>query len=208
MRHPFQLRHHASGFADSDQSRLLPCSAVELEVSRHRADGAHELFRALPTVGLGDDAAVVADHIHRNDTSPASAVKVLAQPRVSALSLLVLVGSDQAVENLSDGERKINLVLVQHATHLIEQLQCCATRCPRCEAAHTCTNPLRTTEQLATSVHHTPRKMMGDEGQPNFPETFAMKSASRCPSHWRKMLHALHVTRFACGPADEPMTPR
>src|SRR5262245_10902391 len=50
--------------------------------------------------------------------------------------------------------------------------------------------------------------MMGDEGQPNFSEMAAMKSASRCPSHWRKVLHALHVIRFACGPVDEPMTPR
>src|SRR5262245_26096771 len=49
--------------------------------------------------------------------------------------------------------------------------------------------------------------MMGDEGQPNFSEMAATKSASRCPSHWRKMLHASHVTRFVCGPADEPMTP-
>ena len=49
--------------------------------------------------------------------------------------------------------------------------------------------------------------MMGDEGQPNFSEMTAMKSASRFPSHWRKTLHASHVTRFACGPADEPITP-
>src|SRR5262245_39727470 len=50
--------------------------------------------------------------------------------------------------------------------------------------------------------------MIGDVGQPNFAETSAMKSASRCPSHLRKTLHASQVTRFACGPADEPMTPR
>src|SRR5262249_38427289 len=49
--------------------------------------------------------------------------------------------------------------------------------------------------------------MMGDVGQPNFSEMTAKKSASRCPSHWRKALHASHVTRFACGLADEPMTP-
>jgi len=58
-------------------------------------------------------------------------------------------------------------------------------------------------------AHHTPPRItMGDEGQPNFSEMAVRKLASRCPSHWRKTWHASHVIRCACGPADEPMTPR
>src|SRR5262249_53285894 len=61
MRHPFQLRHHTSGLANHDLACLLPGAAVELKVLRHRPDGAQEVLGALPTVGLGDDAAVVTD---------------------------------------------------------------------------------------------------------------------------------------------------
>src|SRR5262245_39332502 len=52
-----------------------------------------------------------------------------------------------------------------------------------------------------------PRKTMGDEGQPNFAETSAMKSASRCAIHRRKTLQESHGIRFACGPPLLPMTP-
>jgi hypothetical protein len=51
------------------------------------------------------------------------------------------------------------------------------------------------------------RRTMGDEGQPNFAQTPAMKSASRCPSHWQKAPQLEQVTRFACGPALLPMMP-
>src|SRR5262249_33504062 len=208
MCYPLELRHHTRRLAGHDQSCLLPSTAIELEVSRHRADGAHELFGASPTVGLRDDAAVVTDHIHRDEACTTGAVEMLAQARVGTFCLLVLMRADETIKNLPDSQRQIVLILFKHAAHLVEQLRCCAARCPRCETAHTCTHPLRAAEQLATSVHHAPRKVMGDEGQPNFSEMAVRKSASRCPSHRRKPLHASHVTRFACGSADNPMTPR
>src|SRR5262249_29727195 len=38
-------------------------------------------------------------------------------------------------------------------------------------------------------------------------QSWQRSQLSRCPSQRQKTLHVSHVTRFACGPADEPMTP-
>src|SRR5262245_8983413 len=121
MCYPLELRHHTRRFTGHDQSCFLPSAAIKLEISRHRADGAHELFSALPTVGLRDDAAVVADHIHRDEARTAGAVKMFAEARVGTFCLLVLVGADETIKNLPDSQRQIVFVLFKHAAHLIEQ---------------------------------------------------------------------------------------
>src|SRR5262249_11738090 len=63
----------------------------------------HELLRAVPADGRGADAAITADRRHRNDAGTACAIKVLAQSPVGALGLFVIVGTNEAVENLGSG---------------------------------------------------------------------------------------------------------
>ena len=123
MCHPLELRHHAGGFAIHNKSCLLPYAAVECEVVRHHANSAHEVLDAVPAVGRGDDAAIIADRRHRNDAGTACAIEVLAQSGVGALGPFVIVGTNEAVENLPDREWQVVLVLVEHAAHLLKQLQ-------------------------------------------------------------------------------------
>jgi hypothetical protein len=48
---------------------------------------------------------------------------MLDQSPIGALGLLILVSADEPIKNLSDGEREIILVFIEHAPHLIEQRQ-------------------------------------------------------------------------------------
>ena len=147
MCHPLELRHHAGGFAIHNKSCLLPCAVVKCEVGRHLANSAHELLRAVPADGRGADAAIIADRRHRNDAGTACAIEVLAQSPVGALGLFVIVGTNQAVENLPDREWQIVLVLVEHATHLLKQLQRRSSWSPRSEAAHARSHSAGTTQK-------------------------------------------------------------
>jgi hypothetical protein len=92
----FELRDHAARLADHDESCHLPGAVIEREALRHGAYGRHELFGALPVVRLGDDAAVIADDIHRDDARPAPAIEMLDETMIGALGLLEVVGTDEA----------------------------------------------------------------------------------------------------------------
>src|SRR5215510_2158881 len=147
MCYPLELQHHARCFTGHDHSCLLPSATIKLEISRHRADGAHELLGARPAVGLRDDAAVVADHIHRDEAGTAGAIEMLAQARVGTFCLLVFVGADETIKNLPDSQRQILLVFSKHTAHLLEQRLRLAAWCPLCKPTHMCTHQLGATEQ-------------------------------------------------------------
>jgi hypothetical protein len=102
-------------------SRVRCPSLVEREVGRPCPDGGHELLAAFPIVRRKHGAAVVADHAHADDRSPAGAIQMLAEALVSALGLFIAVRADEPIEDLPDRQRQIVGVFVEHAPHLIEQ---------------------------------------------------------------------------------------
>src|SRR6516164_4427213 len=101
-----ELRDHAARLADHDQPCRLPGAVVEGEVLGHGADGRHELLGAVPVVWLGDGAAVIADDGHRDDAGAPGAIKMLCQALISAFRLLVVVGANETVEDLTDSQRQ------------------------------------------------------------------------------------------------------
>jgi hypothetical protein len=86
--------------------------------------------------------AIIADRVHGNQAGTAGAIEVFAQSRISALGLVIVVRADEAIENLADGQREEGLVLVEHAMHLIKQIECRSSRCPWSESANSSTNAL------------------------------------------------------------------
>jgi len=72
----------------------LPLGAVEHDRAGFPADGVEPLLRARPHDGPLDDAAVVADGVHGDDTGAASTVEMLAEALIGVLSLIVAVRAD------------------------------------------------------------------------------------------------------------------
>src|SRR6516164_3001151 len=104
MRDALELRHHTARLADHDQPCRLSDPMIERDALGHGADGRHELLGVLPVIGLGDDAGVVADDVHRDVVgavaAAAGAVEMLDEALVRAVGLLVLVGTDEAIKDL------------------------------------------------------------------------------------------------------------
>ena len=72
----------------------LPLGAVEHDRAGFLARGVEPLLRARPHDGLLDDAAVVADGVHGDDTGAASTVEMLTEALIGVLSLVVAVRAD------------------------------------------------------------------------------------------------------------------
>jgi hypothetical protein len=141
-----ELWHHAARFADHDQPCRLSDVVVKREALRHAADGRHELFGALPMVWLGDGAAVITNDVHRDDTRTPGAVEMFTEALISTFRLLVVVGTDQTVEDLTNGQWQVVDILAQHTPHLVEQCQRRFLRRPGRETAHTGTHALHPAE--------------------------------------------------------------
>jgi hypothetical protein len=130
-----------------DHAARLPGAVVEGEVLFHGADGRHELPGAVPVIGLGDGAAVIADDVHRDDARAAGAIEMFGQPLIGPLGFVVVVGTDEAIEDLADGQRQVVDILVEDALHLIEQRERSLLGRPGGEATHTGAHALHAAEQ-------------------------------------------------------------
>src|SRR5262245_30991834 len=120
---------------------LPPSSRVNASTSSRKA-------RNIETPDGSWSPAVIADDVHRNAAGAAGAVEVLRQALVSAFRLLVVVGTDEAIEDLTDRQRQMRGVFVEHAPHLIEQCERGLFGRPGREATHAGTYPLHAAEQM------------------------------------------------------------
>jgi hypothetical protein len=68
-----------------------------------------------------DGAAVIADGVHLDQAGAAGADQMLAQPFVGLLGLLVTVGADKAVENLTQRQWQMIGILAEHGIYPREQ---------------------------------------------------------------------------------------
>src|SRR6516165_3825333 len=148
-----ELRGHAGGLAHHDQPGFLSGATVEREVFCRAADSPPEMFGVVPTAWCNDRAAIVADRIPRNQTGAARAIEMLTQPLIRVVGFLVGVDTDEAIENLADGEWKEILVFVENGAHLLQQFKGCRLRTPRREAARTSLNSCGTAKQIEGGTH-------------------------------------------------------
>src|SRR5262249_24806390 len=69
-------------------------------------------------------------------------------PLIGAFRLLVVVGADETIEDLTDRQRQMIDVFVEDALYLVEQRECGLFGRPRSEAAHPRAHALHAAEQM------------------------------------------------------------
>ena len=73
---------------------------------------------------------------------------MFGQALIRAFRLLVVVGANEAIEDLTDGQRQVIDIFVEDALHLIEQRERSLLGRPGSEAAHARAHTLHTAEQM------------------------------------------------------------